>query len=181
MHFCEISVILLKTNGVFIVTIGERIKKRRSELGLTVDDLAEKLGKNRATIYRYESNDIEKLPITVLQPLAKVLNVTPAFLMGWTDIVDKSNNSHIELSAQEQKILHLFSLLTDSQKDNLIGRAELFIEQNEQEKKQEQTNNNKTRWVYKAARSTDGEKAGYVEMSEEEIQRILNAPEADDF
>lgn len=65
------------------MTIGERIKERRKQLGLTVDELAERLGKNRATIYRYESNDIEKLPTTVLEPLAKVLDVTPAYLMGW--------------------------------------------------------------------------------------------------
>lgn len=65
------------------MTIGERIKERRKQLGLTVDELAERLGKNRATIYRYESNDIEKLPTTVLEPLAKALDVTPAYLMGW--------------------------------------------------------------------------------------------------
>lgn len=65
------------------MTIGERIKQRRKELGLTVDELAERLGKNRATVYRYESNDIEKLPTTVLEPLAKALAVTPSFLMGW--------------------------------------------------------------------------------------------------
>lgn len=65
------------------MTIGERIKERRKQLGLTVDELAERLGKNRATVYRYESNGIEKLPTTVLEPLAKALDVTPAFLMGW--------------------------------------------------------------------------------------------------
>jgi repressor LexA len=67
------------------VTIGERIKKRRIESGLTVDELAEKLGKNRATVYRYESNEIEKLPTTVLEPLAKALGVSPGYLMGWED------------------------------------------------------------------------------------------------
>lgn len=67
------------------MTVGERIKQRRIELGLSVDELAEALQKNRATIYRYESNDIEKLPTTVLEPLAKVLRVTPAYLMGWDD------------------------------------------------------------------------------------------------
>jgi repressor LexA len=50
---------------------------------LSVDELAEMLHKNRATIYRYESNEIEKLPTTVLEPLAKALGVTPAYLMGW--------------------------------------------------------------------------------------------------
>lgn len=65
--------------------IGDRIKERRIELGYSVDELAEKLGKNRATVYRYESNEIENLPITTLEPLAKALNTTPAHLMGWGD------------------------------------------------------------------------------------------------
>lgn len=65
------------------MTIGERIKQRRIELGLSVDELASKLGKNRATIYRYESNEIEKLPTTVLEPLADALGVSPGYLMGW--------------------------------------------------------------------------------------------------
>lgn len=67
------------------MTIGERIRERRKELGISVDELAEKLGKNRATIYRYESSDIEKLPTTVLEPLSVALRTTPAYLMGWED------------------------------------------------------------------------------------------------
>lgn len=67
------------------MSIGERIKKRRQQLGLSVDELARKLGKNRATIYRYESEEIENLPLTILEPLAKVLDVSPAYLMGWQD------------------------------------------------------------------------------------------------
>lgn len=67
------------------MTIGERIKQRRIELGLSVDEVAEKLGKNRATVYRYESNDIENLPVGTLEPLATILETTPAQLMGWED------------------------------------------------------------------------------------------------
>ena len=63
------------------MTKGERIKARREALGLSVGELAERLNKNRATIYRYESGEIEDMPITVLEPLAKALNTTPAYIM----------------------------------------------------------------------------------------------------
>ena len=59
------------------MTKGERIKARREALGLSVGELASRLNKNRATIYRYENGDIEDMPITVLEPLAKALNTTP--------------------------------------------------------------------------------------------------------
>ena len=65
--------------------IGERIKQRRLELGYTADALAKLLNKNRVTIYRYENGDIENMPIDVLEPLAKALNTTPAYLMGWQE------------------------------------------------------------------------------------------------
>ena len=74
------------------MTIGERIKKLREEKNITVDKLAELIGKNRATIYRYESSEIEKLPTSVLEPLCKALGTTPAYLMGWSD----SNLSNIK-------------------------------------------------------------------------------------
>lgn len=76
------------------MTIGHRIKEQRIKLGLSADDLAKKLGKNRATIYRYEKGEIENLPLDVLEPLAKSLETTPAHLMGW----DNNPNEEIKLS-----------------------------------------------------------------------------------
>lgn len=67
------------------MTKGERIKARREALGLSVGELAKHLNKNRATVYRYENGDIEDMPITVLEPLAKALNTTPAYIMGWEE------------------------------------------------------------------------------------------------
>ena len=70
---------------------GDRIKQRRLELGLSADDLGAKIGKSRATIYRYENGDIENMPTPVLEPLAKALDTTPADLMGWEGQSIKSN------------------------------------------------------------------------------------------
>ena len=83
------------------MTIGERIKRRRLELGLSADDLAAKIGKNRATIYRYENSDIEKLPTTILEELSKVLLVTPAYLMGWEES-SKNNKPSLNFSELEK-------------------------------------------------------------------------------
>lgn len=65
------------------MSVGKRIKERRNELHMSVDELAVKLNKNRATIYRYEKGDIENLPIDILEPLAKDLDTTLQYLMGW--------------------------------------------------------------------------------------------------
>lgn len=70
--------------------IFERIKLRRKEIGLSAEQVAERLNVSPATIYRYENNDIKKFPTEILKPLADVLCTTPEFLMGWTDDVNKS-------------------------------------------------------------------------------------------
>lgn len=67
------------------MTIGDRIRDRRQELGFSVDELAARLGKNRATVYRYENGDIEKLPVAILEPLASALETNEAYLIGLVD------------------------------------------------------------------------------------------------
>lgn len=81
------------------MTVGERIKILRKNKGVSIDDLAAKLGKNRTTVYRYESGDIENLPLEILTPLAEALDTTPAYLMGWNakDMIStKISNNGVE-------------------------------------------------------------------------------------
>lgn len=100
------------------MTVGERIRKRRKQLGLSVDELSDLLGKNRATIYRYESNEIEKLPTTVLEPLAKALNTTPSYLMGWGEndnaFGDIIKNRRIELGLTIEELAQKTGLSVES-------------------------------------------------------------------
>lgn len=77
------------------MTVGEKIKQLRKEKGMSADRLAELIGKDRATVYRYESSDIEKLPTNVLEPLAKALGTTPAALMGWESSAPQQGNIYM--------------------------------------------------------------------------------------
>lgn len=76
--------------------IHERIKRLRKQNKLSVDEIVKKLNISRATYYRYESNEIEKLPLTILKPLAKILNTTPAYLMGWQEPHQENKSTQIE-------------------------------------------------------------------------------------
>lgn len=64
-------------------SVQDKIKKRRKELGLSLEDVAKALNVNRSTVLRYESKSIEKMPIDVIPPLAKILKCSPEYLMGW--------------------------------------------------------------------------------------------------
>lgn len=78
-------------------SLGARIRRIRLDRGLSVDKLAEKLNKSRASIYiyRYEGEDVENMPIGVLVPLAKALGMTPIELLGWDD--DKTDKQQPEM------------------------------------------------------------------------------------
>jgi len=66
-------------------TIGERIKERREELNMSQDELATRLGyKSRSSITKIEK-DGRELPQRKIYAISQVLNVSPAFIMGWED------------------------------------------------------------------------------------------------
>lgn len=63
--------------------LGDRIKKRRIELNLTQDELAEKLGyKSKSTITKIEKN-INDIPMAKVEEFAKALKTTKEYIMGW--------------------------------------------------------------------------------------------------
>ena len=62
--------------------VGERIKKRRKVLRLSVDDICSRIGVSRATWYRYENGDIEKISAQKMSLIAKVLQTSASELLG---------------------------------------------------------------------------------------------------
>ena len=125
--------------------VGKRIRERRKELNLSVDELAKKLNKNRTTVYRYEKGDIENLPIDILGPLAKALNTTPAYLMGWDDKPTSTIDTitdYYRLSVEHEDNIRLkrfrvwakkFNkyVFTDEEHNKLVEYAEFLIYQRE--------------------------------------------------
>lgn len=65
--------------------VATRMQQRREQLGLTLDDIALEIGVARSTIQRYEKGTIEKLKLPVIEAIANVLQVDPAWLVGKSD------------------------------------------------------------------------------------------------
>ena len=64
------------------MTTGQKVRKLRNFVGLTQEELAHKLGyKSKTSIAHIEQGRDHS--ITILVKLAKMLNTTPAYLMGW--------------------------------------------------------------------------------------------------
>ena len=100
--------------------IGDRIKQRREELGLSQDELAKKLGyKSRSSVNKIE-RDASGLPQNKIVEIANALQVTPAYIMGWDKIEQKNNAlvgiiSRLRTDDEFLNIVKMLSSLDDSQ------------------------------------------------------------------
>ena len=120
------------------MTVGERMKLRRKELGMNVDDVAVRIGKDRATVYRYEGSEIENMPIGVLAPLAKALDTTPAYLMGWEDNPDAQpqttlpgqTGEHLSLSPIQEKIISNCQQLNETGQKKVLDFSDDLVSSN---------------------------------------------------
>ena len=73
------------TVGDFMATLYDRIKSRRTELGLTVEELAHKMGyKDKSSISKIENGKAD-IPQSKIAAFADALQTTPAYLMGWEE------------------------------------------------------------------------------------------------
>jgi len=82
------------------MTIGEKIKQKRIELGLSQDELAKKVGyKSRSSINKIEL--ARDLPLAKVERMAQALNTTPGYLMGWED---KEESEHHYIDEKTRQI-----------------------------------------------------------------------------
>jgi len=61
---------------------GDRIKQRRLELGMTLEEVADIVGVTRSTVRKWETGMIENMRRDKIALLARALNVSPLFVMG---------------------------------------------------------------------------------------------------
>ena len=60
-------------------SIGEKIYKLRSERGLTLEELAQKIGVGKSTVQKWETGSIKEMRRDKIQALADALGVSPEF------------------------------------------------------------------------------------------------------
>lgn len=86
------------------MNVGTRIRERREELGMSQDELAKRAGyAHRATISKIE-NGYQDFPIDQIVPIAKALDVTPGWIMGWDKPDTGSDKTAQRLMAYAKKM-----------------------------------------------------------------------------
>lgn len=85
--------------------MSERIKERRIFMGYTQEELGEKLGLQKSAIAKYENGRVENIKRSVIANMARLLECSPSYLMGW-DTEEQSK----EVSS---KIMQYYDQLND--------------------------------------------------------------------
>ncbi len=103
------------------MTIGDRIKKVRTDLGISQTELAKRTKTSKQTIFKYESNIVTNIPSDKVEEIARTLNISPGYLMGWEEI-----HNEITLSSDEKMVLIEYRKADDMTKE--MVRRVLHIE-----------------------------------------------------
>lgn len=93
------------------MTLAEQIKRRRKALHKTQDDIAKIVNVTKQTIQKYENGIISNIPSDKIELLARALECSPAYLMGWEDaepssketICDSLVSDFLDLSEEDQQ------------------------------------------------------------------------------
>ena len=75
-------------------SIGTKLKTLRENKKLTLDEVAEKVGTTRQTLFKYENGIVTNIPSNKLEDLAGFYGVSPAYLMGWDDRHIRNTSAH---------------------------------------------------------------------------------------
>ena len=82
-----------------------RLKELRKQAGLTLDELAERVGTSKQTIHRYENGTITNVPPEKVESLAVALGTTPGVLMGWEGEPTVGYKNLMPLSVKQLPVL----------------------------------------------------------------------------
>lgn len=140
-------------------TIAKALKRLRIQSGLTADQVGKIVGKSGKTVNAWENNrgqpDAEMLML-----LCDIYNVSDIL----AEFRDDSKEA-FAVSEREKAVITAYRSNPEMQSavNRLLGISE-----------------DKKISVYKAARSEDEEEDGYVELTQEQLDRLINAPETDD-
>lgn len=91
------------------MTKGQRIRERREQMHFGLTELAERVNITKQTLYKYENDIVTNIPSDKIEELAKVLNTTPAYLMGWEETIEEKI---VSLPLNEKEMHSLYRVIS---------------------------------------------------------------------
>lgn len=86
-------------------SIGTKIRIAREAKGITQEQLGKLCRTTKQTIFKYENGIVTNIPMDRIPVIAKVLDVDPCYLMGWSDISSPSSCDRSPALTAEERLL----------------------------------------------------------------------------
>ena len=102
-----------------MANMGLNIKNCRKKIGMTQEQLADRIGKTRSAVSQYESGKIVPR-MGVVEDLARVLMVNKNEIIGSEPVFDG-------LANDENELVSLFRKMNDEQRTAIIGTARAMV------------------------------------------------------
>ena len=64
---------------------GAKIKELRILADMSQEELGRRVGVQRAAINKYEKGSVTNIPLSTIEKIANVFNVSPTYIVGWND------------------------------------------------------------------------------------------------
>lgn len=152
---------------MIVLSIIMNILRILEKKGLTQTELCSAININTSTMTNWKNRNTDP-PAKYIIPICEFLQVSPYFLLNGIE----STPPVQELSTDEQRLLHMYSLLSDMEKGEILGELKAITSNRENIKQ-----NDNLQTVLIAARSSDHHPP---ELVTGDFSDIINAPDATD-
>lgn len=114
-----------------MTSLGENLKKFRTDLGLTQEEVATTINIKKATYSKYETGKVKNISSNNLAILADLFNTTPEILMGWEREYTDEDRKKFDLLMKNPRLNMVFDAaesLSPKDLDFIFNMAEQMVE-----------------------------------------------------
>lgn len=76
---------------------GTKIKELRTIANMSQEELGRRVGVQRAAINKYEKGSVTNIPLTTIEKIANVFEVSPTYIVGWNDTESNPLSAEIKI------------------------------------------------------------------------------------
>ena len=102
--------------------IGDKIKKRRIDLGLTLENVSSYVGVSISTVSRWERGEIDNMKRDKIQKLSEILLVSVPYILGLSEDIEDVVSARLKT-----RILAKIDNMSVEQLDRLMSMIDLMF------------------------------------------------------
>ena len=103
----------------------KKIKELRLAREMTLEQVATIVGVGKSTVRKWETGDIANMRRDKIDSLAKALEVSPAYLMGWKENTKAPDKP--KLTEGEEELLNLFRQIPENKQTVVLEMIRLAL------------------------------------------------------